>query len=149
MRPNFTNSMISPRALCLSLSKCANGFISPHRVCTINELHTTRFGWHRNCHSLHASSIKFKICIYLWSLPVFKLFSTRALASVHSQQLPHCKNKIHSMIKHLITYFGGERQNIPPSTTQIKNKSSLPQESPKRGIHLIFKNETEDLNECL
>ncbi len=42
MRRNFTNSMSSPRALFLSLSKCANSFISPHRICTINEQHTAR-----------------------------------------------------------------------------------------------------------
>ncbi len=132
------NSMSFPRALCLSLSKCANGLISPHRVCTINELYATRFGWHRNCHSLLASSLKFIICISFWRFPVFKLVSTRALSSVHSQQLPHCKKKNtqHDQTFNYILFFCNKKRILPPQ------KSNL-----RRGIHIIFKNDTQDLND--
>ncbi len=61
-------------------------------------------------------------------------------------------NRIHSMIKNIVTYFLcqkiGSQKNSPLHHSN-KKKSSLPQESPKRGIHPIFKNETQDLNECL
>ncbi len=124
MRRNFTNSMSFPRALCLSLSKCANGLISPHRVCTINELYATRFGWHRNCHSLLASSLKFIICISFWRFPVFKLVSTRALSSVHSQQLPHCKKKNtqHDQTFNYILFFLNKKRNPPPQKSNLRGE---------------------------
>ncbi len=64
---------------------------------------------------------------------------------------PIVKTKIHSMIKNLISLFfgGGVVKKFPLHHSNKKKKSSLPQESPKRGIHPIFKNETQDLNECL
>ncbi len=83
--------------------------------------------WHRNCHSLHASSLKFIICISFLSLPIYKLFSTHALSSVHSQQLTHCKNKNTQHDQKFNNFFGGVGGSlkIPPSTTQIK-KEILP-----------------------
>ncbi len=139
MRCNFTNSMSSLRALCLFLSKCANGFISPHRVCTINELHTARFGWHRNCHSLHASSLKLIICISYLSLPVFKLFSTRELSSLHSQQLPHCKNKNtqHDQTFNCI-FFWGKKSKYSPLHHSNKKRNPPSHKSHLRGEFTPF-----------
>ncbi len=75
--------------------------------------------WHRNCHNLHASSLKFIICISFLSLPIFKLFSTHALSSVHSQQLTHCKNKNtqhdqkFNFFNYLFFFGGGGSKNSP------------------------------------
>ncbi len=137
MRCNFTNSTSSPQALCLSLSKCANGFISLHHVCTISELHTARLKQELSKFTCIVTKVYnlhyFKFDQYLNHSALVR--SPETVCSCTLNNCPIVKTKIHSMIKHLITY--------------IKNKSSLPQESPKRGIHPIFKNETQALKKSV
>ncbi len=67
---------------------------------------------------------RFIISISFLSLLVFKLFSTHALSSVQSQQLPHCENKntqhdqtVPANIQQLRTAIEEEWTNIPQSTT--------------------------------
>ncbi len=148
LRRHFTNSMSeSPRALSLSSQKASqlNGFKSPHRICTITSC--TLHGWHRNYHSLHASSLKFVICISFLFRPVFKPFSTRALSRtgviMHTQQLPHCKNK-NTQHEQTFNYIFLKQmsKNAPHYKKCFNNnntKSSLPLQSPKRGIHPFSK----------
>ncbi len=118
MRRNSTNSTSFPRALCLSLSKCANGFISPHRICTINELQTARL---TQVLSQFTCIITKVYNLYNYSLPILN-YSALVRSSVCSlNNCPIVKTKIHSMIKHLITFFEGEKKSkYSPSTTQIK-----------------------------
>ncbi len=96
-----------------SLSKCANEFISPHRVCTIKRAAhcTVRLTQELSQFTCIIAKVYNLHCFL--SLPIFKLFITRALSSVHSQQLPHCKNKNtqHDQTFNLITYFFGGKKS--------------------------------------
>ncbi len=112
MRCNFTNSTSSPQALCLSLSKCSNGFISLHHVCTISELHTARLKRELSKFTCIVTKVYnlhyFKFDQYLNHSALMR--SPETVCSCTLNNCPIVKTKIHSMIKHLITY--------------IKNKSS-------------------------